>query len=362
MVAQDPARPSSSKTVPAASAATTATSPSSLPAWATPASPASDPSADPDTPPPTVSAVCVAEGFEMATVLDILRSHSFEIDPDGTGFEASEVVHARGFNSDDIFVFPSGTVVTWGVDPDPMVRTLLSAAVEPYPEPLRETEDLEYIADPAKLASTLRNDTIILGTQREAVAGDRLDTTLAKIAFSSGVARSAKLGVLETALTAYLETTRLIPDMLSKGASRFHLDPDFIWQKAGELLSLRARLNHYSELTDSLPDIFWDRKTELNLENYYDDVGRALDVRIRILTLNQKMDYAGEIGTILRQMVSEQHGARSVVTSHRLEIIIILLIAVELLLALRRETMEGNLPWSEGHEGRAEKTKESSSR
>lgn len=109
-------------------------------------------------------------------------------------------------------------------------------------------------------------------------------------------------------------------------------------QKTGELLELRAQLNHYSELTDSLPDLFWDSKHELGLEGYYDQVGRALDVGVRIKTLNEKMDYAQEIASILRQTMSEKH-------SIYLEWIIIILIAVEVVFGLRKEWKD----WKESH-------------
>ena len=104
-------------------------------------------------------------------------------------------------------------------------------------------------------------------------------------------------------------------------------------QKTGQLLELRAQLNHYSELTDSLPDIFWDSKYELGLETYYDQVGKALDVGIRIKTLNEKMDYAQEIATILRETLSERHMVF-------LEWIIILLILVEVVFGVKREWKE----------------------
>lgn len=268
----------------------------------------------------------------MTTVLDILCAHGFDIDPDNTGFEASEVVHARGVNGGDIFVFPSGTIVTWSLPPDVVTRQLLRAAEVPLAEHLREVEDLEYAADGNRETSGMKGDVVVLGTKREERDGDRLDTTLAKIAFSSGLARSTKLAVLESALTAYFESTRNIPNMLSRG-SGLTLGRKFILQKTGELLSLRARLNHYSELTDSLPDIFWDSRSELGLEGYYDQVGRALDVNVRIRTLNQKMDYAQEIASVLREMSSEQH-------STRLELIIIILIAVEVIFELRRIVLE----------------------
>ena len=217
-------------------------------------------------------------------------------------------------------------------DPD---RVADRAAEDAHPPDAREVEDLEFATDPGRDASTLKGDVVVLGTRKEAEDGDRLDTTLAKVAFSSGLSRSTKLAVLETALTTYFESTRSIPALLTSGAG-VPLSRRFILGKTGELLSLRARLNHYSELTDSLPDIFWDSRSELGLEGYYELVGRALDVNVRIRALNQKMDYAQEIATVLREMASEQHGTR-------LEWIIIVLIAVEVVFELRRIFLEWSL-------------------
>ncbi|GMG04433.1 unnamed protein product [Aspergillus oryzae] len=230
----------------------------------------------------------------------------------------------------DIFVFPSGTVVAWslpeGFTSFLATRTLLPAAERPHLDSL-ETEDLEYVEDPQRDSSSIKGDTIILGTKpsnnETSPQLDRqpVDTVLTKVAFSSGLARSTKLAVLETLLSNYFESTRSIPTLLSQG-SRLPYTRDFILRKTGQLLSVRAQLNLYSELTDSLPDLFWDSRHELGLEGYYEQVGRALDVGIRIKLLNEKMDYAQEIASVLRERLSETHGLR-------LEWIIILLIAVE---------------------------------
>ncbi|KAI1021701.1 hypothetical protein LB503_013273 [Fusarium chuoi] len=293
---------------------------------------ATAPGSPSDEPSNVVSATCVAESFKMPVVLEILSSHGFDIDPDGTGFDANEVVHARGVNGGDIFVFPSGTIVTWSLPPDVVTRQIMRAAEEAHSIESREFEDLEFTTDTNREASVLKGDVIVLGTRKEHKEADKLDTTLAKVAFSSGLARSTKLAVLETALTSYFESTRNIPALLSQGAG-VPLGRKFILQKTGELLSLRARLNHYSELTDSLPDIFWDTSSDLGLEGYYEQVGRALDVNVRIRALNQKMDYAAEIASVMREMSSEQHGTR-------LEWIIIVLIAVEVIFELRRIVLE----------------------
>ncbi|KAL8933258.1 MAG: hypothetical protein Q9216_006446, partial [Gyalolechia sp. 2 TL-2023] len=226
-------------------------------------------------------------------------------------------------------------------------RTLLPATQNPHPNQIEE-EDLEYTEDPTRDVSAIKGDTIVLGTKPSSSPSAssssssstssktthntttattetdtrNLETILTKIAFSSGLARSTKLAVLETLLNTYLHTTSTIPHILSLGALRLPFTRSFTLQKTGQLLSLRAQLNLYSELTDSLPDLFWDSRHELGLEGYYDMVGRALDTNVRIKVLNEKMDYAQEIASVLRQQLSERHGVR-------LEWIIIALITVE---------------------------------
>ncbi len=335
-----------------------------------------------DQTPKLVTAYAVADQFDLTKVEEILRSRGFEPDPLGTGL-FPQVVHvqipissiyrstnpaARDLSSTevgDIFVFPSGTLVTWAL-PDGFTsyfatRTLLPAADNPHKEPI-ETEDLDYFEDSDREHSLIRGDTIILGTKRSERMDEQtndepespiqsVDTVLTKIAFSSGFARSTKLAVLETNLSTYLASTADIPALLSKGSRLpLKLNRDFILRKTGQLLLLRAQLNLYSELTDSLPDLFWDSRHELNLENSYDQVGRALDVGIRIKVLNEKMDYAAEIATVLRERLSEKHGLF-------LEWTIIVLIAVEVGFEVLRLWKEGF--WSEVWEGRVGKKKNS---
>ncbi len=314
-----------------------------------------------------MTAYCVAEQFDLPHVVRLLQSKGYELDPCKTELYP-QVVHiqvpvrsshlspnsrdesTKVGETGDVFIFPSGTLVAWAL-PEGTVsflatRTLLPAAESPHVDQL-ETETLEYLEDSERENSSIRGDTIILGTkipaspsQQKPASGAHgrttngfnatdeqellrrnADTVLAKIAFSSGLARSTKLAVLESLLSNYFESTRSIPTMLSRG-TRLPFTRSFILRKTGQLLSVRAQLNLYSELTDSLPDLFWDSRHELGLEGYYDQVGRALDVGVRIKVLNEKMDYAQEIASVLRERLSEKHGLV-------LEWTIIALIAVE---------------------------------
>ena len=323
--------------------------------------------------PKLVTAYAVAEQFDLSKVVDILRSKGYEPDPLGTGLYP-QVVHiqvpissiyriakpaAEGLAADevgDVFVFPSGTLVTWAL-PEGFTsffatRTLLSAAQSPHVDCL-ESEELDYVEEPNREHSIVRGDTIILGTKPSTMPTlqspeeQAIDTVLTKIAFSSGFARSTKLAVLETSLSSYLTSTSQIPTLLSKGSRLpFSISRSFILRKTGQLLSLRAQLNLYSELTDSLPDLFWDSRHELGLEGYYDQVGRALDVGIRIKVLNEKMDYAQEIASVLRERLSEKHGLF-------LEWTIIVLIAIEVGFEILRLHREGF--WDEVMEKRRRK-------
>lgn len=137
-----------------------------------------------------------------------------------------------------------------------------------------EIEDLDYVEDPKRETSQIYGDTIVLGTKT--AQGDKtsqVDTILAKIAFSSALARSTKLAVLENALSDYFGKTMSIPVTLSSGKPLKYTQREIL-RRTGELLLMRAQLNLYSELTDSLPDLFWDSPHELGLEGYYEMVSK----------------------------------------------------------------------------------------
>ncbi|KUI61673.1 hypothetical protein VP1G_08858 [Cytospora mali] len=286
-----------------------------------------------------VRAICVAESFDMDAVVRILTDHWYQLDPDGLGFDTVDVVHARGSGGEgDVFIFPSGTVVTWSLPAEvgiSMATGMLSKAALNANLESAERESLEYETDGSMSTSTMRKDKVVLGT-KEPEDGDGTYPTLAKIAFSSGLARSTKIAFLEALLSAYFKKTKDIPMQLEAG--RLAVTKKFILQRTGELLNLRSQLNLYSELTDSLPDMFWDQSSELRLENNYDQVGRALDVLDRIKLLNQRMDYAQEMATVMREMSDSDHSAY-------LEKVIIVLIMIEVVFEIRRIFTEYREAW-----------------
>lgn len=352
------------------------------------------------------TAYCTAEKYDLPSATRLLLAQGYTPDPLLTGLD-EQVIHLRlpipnsipsaetGYRVEDgdIFIFPSGNIVSWSLSPQEVMsvgRVIAPAGDRVYVEGDVETEDLEYVEDPRIRRSRIVGDVIMLGTAgREnwvlaegedgyhqpssssssqsiplppvqastsalvAAAArtpkDELTTTLSKVAFSSGLSRSTKLAVLESMLDSYLITTHTIPRLLSRG-SKLPFTRSFILRKTGELLEFRAQLNLYSELTDSLPDIFWDSRHELGLEGYYDAVGRALDVDVRIRQLNAKLDYASGIVEVLRERLSERH-------SLLLEWMIIILITIEVGFEVRRLWSEGQKSEVEAREYREWKEK-----
>lgn len=121
-----------------------------------------------------VTAITAADQFDMEAVAKLLRSHGFPLNPDETDFEPDQIIHTRGVNNGDIFVFPSGTLVAWGLPEDVVhdmaTKTLLPAAIRPHINQL-EMENLEYAEDDKKDSSGIKGDVITLGTKLNSALG-----------------------------------------------------------------------------------------------------------------------------------------------------------------------------------------------
>ncbi|KAJ3196710.1 hypothetical protein HK101_008049 [Irineochytrium annulatum] len=206
----------------------------------------------------------------------------------------------------EAYMFNNGTFVTWGAT-DGQISELLGIATEVaiHPYATVESEWFDYYRD-TNQPGGISADTIIIGYD--------VPAHQAKLAFSSGLARSAKLASLEELLDAHLHKHRHIPQVLLSG-KKLPMGRAEVLRNLGELFSLRGHVNLHSELLDS-PDFCW---SSAKMEEFFDRISRNLDVRPRIAVFNKKLDYANEVAEVLRNHLHEQH-------SSKLEIIIIVLI------------------------------------
>ncbi|RXW25501.1 hypothetical protein EST38_g300 [Candolleomyces aberdarensis] len=155
------------------------------------------------------------------------------------------------------------------------------------------------------------------------------ETLLARYAFSQALSRSTALSALEVSLDDYLTSMALLPHTLAKTGKPGMSRKDLI-KKLGELMQFRQQLNLNRENFVEVPDFYW---AEPELEKCFKSLTNALEVRGRTASLNDKITYAADIQSMLRQLLTES-------SSHSMELIIIALIAVEVVIAIIREGPE----------------------
>ena len=151
------------------------------------------------------------------------------------------------------------------------------------------------------------------------------DALFPKLAVSFAFAQSAKLAVFEAALEATSEEIRPIPVQLARrGRSKFSVKE--VARLTGRVFLERNAVNLYSNILDT-PDFFWEAE---QYEPLYRRVNRYLDIEDRVRILNKRLDIVND----LLDSLSSQLEIRN---SHRLEVIIIALITLEIALELLKE-------------------------
>ena len=213
----------------------------------------------------------------------------------------------------DVFCFPYGVAVFWGVSLE-NCHAYLEQAKEFEEQPLEEMETDAF--------------TFILGESPKIVEDEitllSLDV-LNRLAVSHGLAQSVKLGTFENAIRKTFKHTKYIPEDLARYGS-ISLSRREIRRKMGELFIERSSINLHLDVLDT-PEFFWEY-TEL--EPLYAMTAKYLDVETRVEVLNHRLDVIHELFEMLGNELNHQH-------SSRLEWTIIGLIVMEVVLSLLRD-------------------------
>lgn len=261
---------------------------------------------------------------------DVPSSGEEELDPD-MGFEYGE----RG----EIWVFNSGSFVTWGLteeegrafERDVLKRRGAGIEVEPLSPEEYEVEEVDFVVDPNDKTQIVGN-LILLGGPPELSTfppSPGLASLLARYTLSLSLSRSSSLSVLEGRLDRHIASVSKIPRALALFGQQ-PLERRDVIRKMGELMVLRMAVNTRGGGLEETPEFYW---SEPELESYFDSVASEFEIKERIEAINKKIDYAQEVQNTLRALLTEASG-------HRMELIIIALIAVEVIIVLIREGPE----------------------
>ncbi|WWC61810.1 uncharacterized protein I303_104395 [Kwoniella dejecticola CBS 10117] len=239
----------------------------------------------------------------------------------------------------EIWVFPSGNFVTWGLTEEEgrgFLRDVIrkkgwdveSGRLEAKEY---EVEEVDFVVDPTAKTHILGN-LILLGRPPELSTfspSPSLASLLARYTLSLSLSRSSSLSVLEDRLDNHIAGVSTLPRALQR-TGRQPLDRKEVIRKMGELMTLRMAVNTSGGGLDDTPEFYW---SEPELESYFDSIASEFEIKERIDAFNKKLDYAQEVQSTLRALLTESSG-------HRMEVIIILLIAVEVVIVLIREGPE----------------------
>lgn len=178
--------------------------------------------------------------------------------------------------SGSVFVFRSGCYVTWGMDPahhkafaEQVIRGG-AAPVENEPFKVAGDEAMEYVYLPNETTRVV-GDLVVVGQPppgstpglslaRTGGQDAQLPTTFtmqSRLAFSQGLAASARLSVQEAVLSEYLASVSPIPAQL-EAEGKTPLGRRGVIRKLGTLLVLRQRINLDRDNFIDDPEMYWE--------------------------------------------------------------------------------------------------------
>lgn len=269
-------------------------------------------------------AYCTSTAFDMSRLLSYLKAkYPFT--------RYREVFHiqlpSKGQNEGDVFFFPYGAIVCWGLE-ESQEQILLPEIREFEQQHLEQIESdvFSYIYGPPPSNANNQNPVVLAKIEDDEIILPDHDV-LTKLAFSHGMAQSVKLAAFELTIQKTIHLTRSLPELLEKTGS-VQLSRKDIRRMMGRLFIDRNSINLHQELLDT-PEFFWEHS---DLEPYYAQIAHYLDRERRVSVLNQRLAIVQELFDMLATELNHQH-------SSRLEWTIIWLIVIEVFLTVMKDIL-----------------------
>ncbi|MFA5960682.1 MAG: RMD1 family protein [Tatlockia sp.] len=250
----------------------------------------------------------------IANTIDLTRlDHHFKTTlPGYQSVRFRDVLKLARADNTLVFVFKNGTVVSWGIKRH-QVKTYLDTirlfADKPISFLVRDEFSFK-IGDKTAIEPHGFFDVDCL-----TIESDYDDI---KLSFSYGFSQSVKLQYFETIIEALIEKYNpMIQTLSSRG--QMIVSRTKMRQVIGEILGAKSEMNLISNFLYH-PKYFWQHPT---LEEYYTMLERYLHIQRRVNAINHRLDTLNEIFEMFNGYLETSH-------AHNLEIIIIVLIAIEI--------------------------------
>lgn len=261
------------------------------------------------------SSYCTAESYRIDDLARYLRSEGYE-----PKFY-DDVIHIRksvGEGEGDIFFFPYGCTITWGLSEEEDTSVL---------------EELGPHQDKSLNVPTQDDSTHYLVGEETGITEEDDEVTIAnddpliKLSMSHAMAQSVKLTSFENSIDKTIDKTRYLPQELAE-KGKITMSRRKLSQQLGRLFAERNSINLHTDILDT-PEFFWRRP---RYEPHYLSAVEYLDIRPRMDILNRRLDVIHELYEILSNELNHRHSAR-------LEWVIIFLIVIEVVVVMFKDVL-----------------------
>lgn len=183
------------------------------------------------------------------------------------GNEYEEEEENMGFGYGDrgeIWVFNSGSFVTWGLSEEKgkaFLREVIrrkgsGIEIEPFAPGEHEVEEMDFVVDPNANTAILGN-LILLGSPPDLNSfphSPSLASLLARYTLSLAITRSSSLSVLEDRLDRHIASVSTLPRALAKTGAQ-PMGRREVIRKLGELMTLRMAVNTRGGGLEDTPEV-----------------------------------------------------------------------------------------------------------
>lgn len=215
-----------------------------------------------------------------------------------------------------IYIFKNGTVVAWGIKRyqiNDYLNTIRLLIDKPVTLLVHDEFHFQY-GDKTTIEphDYFEVDCLTIEDNSEEI----------KLSLSYGFSQSVKLQYFETIIEALIEKYNPMIQMLSHTGA-MAISRTQIQQIIGEILGAKSEMNLISNFLYH-PKYFWQHPT---LEQHFSMLERYLHIQRRVNAINHRLDTLNEIFEMFNGYLDNRHG-------HNLEIIIIVLIIMEIVVAV----------------------------
>ena len=258
------------------------------------------------------SAYCTCEDyhlFDIETYFKVNSTHCHRYE------DTLHVTFIEDEIRSDLYIFDYGCIVAWNMKPQReamLLKDIRKFSKAPLPDEFMDSFEFSLGVE-TKIHE--EEDLIVLES----------DDSLIKQSFSHGLAQSVKLKAFEASTKKTIETSASLPMQMAR-QGKIKLPSKKISQKLGELLMERSSIILHSDILDT-PEFFWKRP---RYESYYHMASEYLDLDQRLDIVNRRLDVIKDLYEALSNELKHVH-------SSRLEWIIIILIAIEIIVALWKD-------------------------